>query len=137
MKDSRRIAIVDDDESVQRALQDLLESEGLSTNCFSSAEQFLESEGRYAVDCIIADVCMPGMSGLELHAKLKNESFDVSIIFISAHSDAEKRALALREGALEFLSKPFDNVVLLNTVHTALERSASAKHSDVDHSKEM
>jgi len=123
---SRRIAIVDDDQSVQSALQDLIESEGLSTLCFGSAEEFLDSETRYKAACLIADVRMPGMSGLELQAKLKAERCRIPIIFISAHGDAKMRIQAMRDGAVEFLTKPFDNAVLLETVHAAVEDYAKA-----------
>jgi len=116
------VAIVDDDESVQRALQDLIESDGLSTLCFGSAEQFLDSEARNEAACLIADIRMPGMSGLELQAKLKAEQCRIPVIFITAHGDAEMRILAMREGAVEFLSKPFDDAVLLGIVHAALDR---------------
>ena len=116
------VAIVDDDESVQRALQDLIESDGLSTLCFDSAEQFLESEAQNEAACLIADIRMPGMSGLELQAKLKAKRCRIPIIFITAHGDAEMRILAMREGAVEFLSKPFDDAVLLGIVHAALDR---------------
>jgi FixJ family two-component response regulator len=119
---SRLVAIVDDDESVQRALQDLIESDGLSALCFSSAEQFLGSEARGKAACLIADIRMPGMSGLELQAKLKAERCRIPVIFITAHGDAGIRIHAMRQGALEFLSKPFDDAVLLEIVHTAFER---------------
>jgi len=121
-QNSRLIAIVDDDESLQSALQDLIESDGLSTLCFGSAEQFLNSEARHKAACLIADIRMPGMSGLELQAKLKAERCPLPIIFITAHGDAEMRIHAMRQGAVEFLSKPFDDAVLLEIVHTALER---------------
>jgi len=123
---SRVIAIVDDDQSVQCALQDLIESEGLSTLCFGSAEQFLDSEARYKAACLIADVRMPGMSGLELQAKLKGERCRIPIIFITAHGDPKMRIQAMRDGAVEFLTKPFDNAVLLETVHAAVEDHANA-----------
>jgi FixJ family two-component response regulator len=123
---SRLIAIVDDDKSVQTALQDLIESEGLPTLCFGSAEQFLDSEARYKAACLIADVRMPGMSGLELQAKLKGERCRIPIIFITAHGDAKMRIQAMRDGAVEFLTKPFDNAVLLETVHAAVEDRAKA-----------
>jgi FixJ family two-component response regulator len=116
------VAIVDDDESVQRALQDLIESDGLSALCFGSAEQFLDSEARNKAACLIADIRMPGLSGLELQAKLKAERCRIPVIFITAHGDAEMRIHAMRQGAVEFLSKPFDDAVLLEIVHTALER---------------
>ena len=121
-QNSRLVAIVDDDESVQLALRDLIESEGLPAICFGSAKQFLDSEARNKSACLIADVRMPGMSGLELQGKLKAERCRIPIIFITAHGDAEMRIHAMRQGAVEFLSKPFDDAVLLEIVHTALER---------------
>jgi FixJ family two-component response regulator len=119
---SRLVAIVDDDDSVQRSLQDLIESDGLSTLCFGSAEQFLDSEARNKAGCLIADIRMPGMSGLELQAKLKAEQCRIPVILITAHGDAEMRILAMRAGAVEFLSKPFDDSLLLTIVHAALDR---------------
>jgi FixJ family two-component response regulator len=120
---SRLIAIVDDDESLQRALQDLIESVGLSTLCFGSAENFLESEARHKAACLIVDIRMPGMSGLELQANLKAEGCRIPIILITAHGDSEMRTLAMDDGAVEFLTKPFNDAVLLEVVHAALERS--------------
>ena len=122
---SRLVAIVDDDQSVQRSLQDLIESDGLSALCFSSAEQFLDSQARSKVACLIADIRMPGMSGLELQAKLKAERCRVPVIFITTHGDAEMRTLAMGDGAVEFLTKPFNDAVLLEVVHAALERSGN------------
>jgi FixJ family two-component response regulator len=118
---SRLIAIVDDDQSVQSALQDLIESEGLSTLCFGSAEEFLDSGAQNEAGCLIADIRMPGMSGIELQAKLKADRCRIPIIFITAHGDAKMRIQAMRDGAVEFLTKPFDNAVLLETVHAAVE----------------
>ena len=118
---SKLIAIVDDDKSVQSALQDLVESEGLSTLCFGSAEQFLDSGAQRNAACLIADIRMPGMSGLELQAKLKADRCRIPIIFITAHGDAKMQTQALREGALRFLAKPFDNTVLLEALHAAIE----------------
>ena len=118
---SRFIAIVDDDRSVQTALQDLIESEGLSTLCFSSAEQFLHSGAQQKAMCLIVDIRMPGISGLELQTKLKAERCRIPIIFITAHGDLKMRTQAMRGGALKFLAKPFDNSVLLEAVHAALE----------------
>lgn len=123
---SRLIAIVDDDQSVQCALQDLIESEGLSTLCFGSAEQFLHSGAQHTAGCLIADIRMPGMSGIELQAKLKADRCRIPIIFITAHGDAKMRIQAMRDGAVEFLTKPFDSAVLLETVHAAVEDHAKA-----------
>jgi len=118
---SRLIAIVDDDKSVQSALQDLIESEGLSTLCFASAEEFLDSGVQDEAGCLIADIRMPGISGIELQSRLKADRCRIPIIFITAHGDPKMRAQAIRDGAVEFLTKPFDNTVLLETVHAAIE----------------
>jgi FixJ family two-component response regulator len=115
------IAIVDDDESVQSALQDLMEADGLSARCFGSAEEFLESGLHRRAACLIVDIRMPGMSGLELQARLKADRFNSPIIFITAHGDARVRMQAMGEGAAEFLVKPFDDQVLLNRVRAALD----------------
>ena len=123
---SRLIAIVDDDQSVQSALQDLIESEGLSTLCFGSAEEFLDSGAQNEAGCLIADIRMPGMSGIELQANLKADRCRIPIIFITAHGDAKMRIQAMRDGAVEFLTKPFDNAVLLETVHAAVDDYAKA-----------
>jgi FixJ family two-component response regulator len=126
-QNARAIAIVDDDESVQSALEDLIESEGLSVLCFGSAEQFLNDGAQHRAACVIADIRMPGMSGLELQAKLKAEQCRIPIIFITAHGDAEMRMLAMREGAAEFLTKPFDDTVLLELVHAAVDDSHASR----------
>jgi FixJ family two-component response regulator len=120
-QNSKLIAIVDDDKSVQNALQDLVEAEGLSARCFGSAEEFLESGERHKAACLVADIRMPGMSGLELQAKLNAEHCRIPIIFITAHGDAKMRIQAMCDGAVEFLTKPFDNQVLLDTVRAALD----------------
>lgn len=116
------IVIVDDDESVQNALQDLIEADGLSARSFGSAEEFLESGLECKAACLITDIRMPGMSGLELQAKLKADGCKTPIIFITAHGDARVRIQAMREGAVEFLMKPFDDQVLLRRVRAALDR---------------
>jgi FixJ family two-component response regulator len=120
-QNTKFIAIVDDDQSVQSALQDLMEADGLSARCFGSAEQFLESGLHRKAACLIVDIRMPGMSGLELQARLKADRSNTPIIFITAHGDARVRMQAMREGAAEFLIKPFDHQVLLNRVRAALD----------------
>ena len=118
---SKMIAVIDDDESMQDSLQDLIESSGLLARCFGSAEEFLESDLHRRAACVIADIRMPKMSGLELQARLKDEEFDIPIIFITAYGDARMRIQAMREGAVEFLAKPFDHQLLLKTVRAALD----------------
>jgi FixJ family two-component response regulator len=117
----RLVAIVDDDQSVQNALKDLMESAGLSARCFRSAEDFLESDERNQTACLVADIRMPGMSGLELQAKLKAEGSRIPIIFITAHGDAKIRMQAMKAGAVDFLAKPFDGEVLLEQVRPVLK----------------
>jgi FixJ family two-component response regulator len=118
---SQLVAIVDDDRSIQSALKDLMESVGLSALCFGSAEEFLESDQRKETACLIADIRMPGMSGLELQAKLKAEGSRIPIIFITAQGDAKMKMRAMKAGAIEFLSKPFDDEDLLEKVRAALK----------------
>jgi FixJ family two-component response regulator len=119
---SKLIAIIDDDESVQDSLRDLIESTGLMARCFGSAEAFLESDLHRRAACVIADIRMPKMSGLELQARLKEEECDIPIIFFStAYGNARMRIQAMREGAVEFLAKPFDHQLLLKTVRAALD----------------
>ena len=118
---SQVVAIVDDDRSVQSALRDLMESAGLTARCFGSAEEFLESDQENQIACLVADIRMPGMSGLELQAKLTAEGSRIPMIFITAHDDAKVKMQAMKAGAVEFLSKPFDDEVLLKTVRAALK----------------
>ena len=115
------VAIVDDDDSMRSALQGLLKSAELSAQSFASAEEFLNSGQQQQVACLIADIRMPGMSGLELQAKLNAERCRIPIIFITAHGDEKMRLLALRAGAVEFMAKPFNDEVLLESVRAALE----------------
>src|ERR1700732_866583 len=115
------IAIVDDDDLMRSALQGLLKSVGLPAQAFASAEEFLKSGQHRKTACLIADIRMPGMSGLELQAHLNAEHCRIPTIFITAHGDAKMRLQALRAGAVEFLSKPFDDEVLLESVRAALE----------------
>ena len=98
-----------------------MESAGLSAQCFGAAEEFLESDQRNQTASLVADIRMPGMSGLELQAKLKVEGSRIPIIFITAHGDAKMKMQAMKAGAVEFLSKPLDNEVLLETVLAALK----------------
>jgi FixJ family two-component response regulator len=115
------VAIVDDDDLLRDAIRRLLKASGLGAVSFESAEGLLNFGQLREIACLIADIRMPGMSGLELQAKLKAEGCPIPIIFITAHGDAKMRIQAMRDGAIEFLTKPFDNAVLLEVVHAALE----------------
>jgi len=118
---TKLIAIVDDDDSMRSALQGLLQSAEFSSQSFASAEEFLQSGQQHQIACLIADIRMPGMSGLELQAQLNAERCRVPIIFITAHGDEKMRMQALRAGAVEFMAKPFDDGALLESVRAALE----------------
>ena len=116
------VAIVDDDDLMRGALQGMLKSVGLRSQAFASAEEFLTSGQQSQTACLIADVRMPGMSGLELQAELNDEQRRIPTIFITAHGDEKMRMRALSAGAVEFLAKPFDDEALLARVRAALER---------------
>src|SRR3984893_3997428 len=118
---TKLVAIVDDDDLMRSALGGLLKAVGLPAREFSSAEEFLSSGQQHHIGCLIADIRMPGISGLELQAKLNADRCRIPIIFITAHGDAKMRMQALRAGAVEFLAKPFDDEVLLDSVRAALE----------------
>jgi FixJ family two-component response regulator len=118
---SKLVAIVDDDDSMRGALHGLLRAVGLPAIAFASAEEFLNSGQQHQTACLIADIRMPGMSGLDLQARLNSERCRIPTIFITAHGDAKMRLQALREGAVEFLSKPFDDEALIESVRAALE----------------
>jgi len=115
------VAIIDDDELVRTALEEFLQSVELPTRSFASAEEFLKSGQLRDTGCLIADIRMPGMSGLELQAKLNADHCRIPTIFITAHGDEKMRMQALRAGAVDFLTKPFDDQVLLESVRAALE----------------
>ena len=117
----RVVVIVDDDELIRGSLGGLMKEPGLPALTFASAEEFLTSGEEQRTACLIVDIRMPGMSGLELQAKLNEDHQRVPIIFITAQGDEQLRLQALRAGAVEFLSKPFDDQVLLETVRAALE----------------
>jgi FixJ family two-component response regulator len=116
------VAVVDDDESFRGALQRLLKSAGFPVRAFASAEDFLKSGRQHETGCLIADIRMPGMSGIDLQAKLNADHFPIPTIFISAHGDEKMRLQAMRGGAVKFLAKPFDDAILLESVRTALNR---------------
>jgi FixJ family two-component response regulator len=114
------VAIVDDDESVRNAVHGVLRSVGLRTQTFTSAEEFLQAEPRSEPDCLITDVQMPGMTGLQLQARLVEANRRIPIIFITAYGTPRTRAQAIQAGAVDFLDKPFNDEKLLETVRAAL-----------------
>jgi len=114
------ISIVDDDESMREAIQSLLRSVGFRAKTFASGEQFLQSDQIENTACLILDVRMPGMSGLDLQRRLMATQCRIPIVFVTAHGEEEARSRALQEGAVDFLLKPFSEEALLNAIQAAL-----------------
>ena len=118
---SKLIAVIDDDEAMQDSLRDLMEAAGLVARCFGSAEEFLESDLHTRAACLIVDIRMPKMSGLQLQASLKEEECNIPIIFITAYPEAKVRTLALQAGALGFLRKPFNEKDMITCLGKAFK----------------
>lgn len=117
----KMVAVIEDDEPYRVAVQRLLNSAGLSVKSFGSAEAFLDSGRQHETGCLITDIRMPGMSGLELQSKLNADHCVIPTIFITAHGDEKIRLQAMRGGAVKFLVKPFDCETLLEAVRAALK----------------
>ncbi len=125
MKPDRSVSVVDDEESIREAIDALLRSVGFQVAAFASAEEFLGSEALGRTACLILDLRIPGMDGLQLQQRLRLDGHEVSIISLTANESADDRAQAMRAGAMAFLSKPpFDSDVLLATIEAARRRMA-------------
>jgi len=116
------VSIVDDDASVRRSTRRLLRSSGFRAEAFASAEEFLESKSAAKTACLILDLRMPGMNGLELQRRLTQNGDPVPIIFLSAHASEDDERFALRAGAVQFLRKPTSKEALLSAIRNALRR---------------
>jgi FixJ family two-component response regulator len=126
------VFVIDDDASVRRALQNLLRSVGLEAKAFSDADEFLVSDGNEAPGCIVLDVRLPGLSGIELQRHLIERSNHRPIVFISGHADVRMSVQAMKAGAVEFLTKPFRDQELLDAVQQAIawDRRARAQRAE-------
>ena len=120
-RNAKVVAVIEDDESYRLAVLRLLKSAGFSVRSFASAEDFLSSGQQQETGCVIADIRMPGMSGLDLQAKLTSDHCPIPTIFMTAHGDEKMRLQAMRAGAVKFLTKPFDGDDLIEAVRVALE----------------
>jgi len=120
MAASLLIMIVDDDEAIRDALTSLLRSVGWRAGGFASAEAFCQSGQVHTTACLLLDVQLPGVSGLELQRQLRSSQARMPIIFMTAHGNEAMRAQALQAGALAFFAKPFDDTALLKAIHAAL-----------------
>lgn len=124
------IRVVDDDEAVLKALGQMLECEGYRTACYRDAKSFLSSDSPSVPGCLILDVRMPGMSGLELHQELNRRHYEVPILFLSGHGDLEMAVAALKDGAVDFVQKPIDSQKLLASVARAV-RIWQERHNQI------
>jgi FixJ family two-component response regulator len=114
------ISVVDDDDSVRESLQGLIRSVGFAVQVFASAEEFLQSDHLSQTHCLILDVRMPGMNGLELQRELADTHCEIPVIFITAHGNENARTQALKNGAVDYLCKPFSEDALLNAIRATL-----------------
>lgn len=124
------VYVVDDDLSVRRAIKRLLRSVGVQVELFASAQHFLTSERPNAPSCLVLDVRLPGISGLDLQRQLPNANIHIPIVFITAHADMPMTVRAMKAGAVEFLTKPFRDQDLLDAIHFALERDRTRRERE-------
>jgi len=120
--DAMTVFIIDDDASVRESIKDLVESVGLSAASFASAHAFLASERRDGPSCLVLDVRLPGISGLDLQLELRKAGIKIPVIFITGHADVPMTVKAMKSGAVEFLTKPFRDQDLLDVIQRALTR---------------
>ena len=128
MSEERAVVfVVDDDPSMRRSLETLLRSVGLDVHVFPSAQEFMRAERPDAPGCLVLDVRLPGMSGLAFQEELVRSGVAIPVIFISGHGDVPMTVRAMKAGAAEFLTKPFDDQVLLDAIHAAIERDRARR----------
>lgn len=125
------VFVVDDDENMRAAIQGLLKSVALRSECFETAELFLQHKPLDGPSCLILDVRLPGISGLEFQQQLRTAGFQIPIIFITAHGDIPMTVKAMKSGAVEFLTKPFEDQDLLDAVHQALARDSARRQEQL------
>jgi len=124
------VFVVDDDADVRASIQGLLKSAGLSSQAFETAEDFLRAKRFDGPSCLILDVSLPGMNGLDFQEQLRKSGLRIPIVFLTAHGDIPMTVRAMKSGAAEFLTKPFDDVALLNAVQQALARDRIIRQQD-------
>jgi FixJ family two-component response regulator len=129
-EDKAIVFVVDDDPSMRRSLESLLSSVGHEVRLFSSAPEFMQAARKDAPACLVLDVRLPGMSGLAFQQELTKAGIALPIIFITGHGDVPMSVRAMKAGAAEFLTKPFDDQVLLDAIHAALERDRARRRDD-------
>lgn len=127
MSEAAVVFVVDDDLSMRRSLETLLRSIGLDVRLFSSAQEFMQANRPDAPGCLVLDVRLPGMSGLAFQEELTKTGVAIPVIFVSGHGDVPMTVRAMKAGAAEFLTKPFDDQVLLDAIHAAIERDRARR----------
>jgi len=133
MNDAEAIVfVIDDDESIREALKSLIRSVGLKVETFAAAQEFLQSRRPDVPACLILDVRMPGLSGLDLQRELTEANINIPIIFITGHGDIPMSVRAMKAGAVEFLTKPFQDQDLLDAIQQALERDRHSRSQQAD-----
>jgi FixJ family two-component response regulator len=121
------VFVVDDDANVRASIQGLLKFAGLRSECFETAEQFLQRKPAKGPSCLILDVSLPGMSGLDFQQQLRNAGLQIPIIFVTGYGDIPMTVKAMKSGAVEFLTKPFEDQALLDAVQQALARDSATR----------
>src|SRR3989442_2070427 len=120
--DAPRVCVIDDDASVRAYIQGLLKSAGLRSESFGTAEEFLRNKPPDGPSCLVLDVSLPGVNGLDFQSQLAEAGIQIPIIFITGHGDIPMTVKAMKSGAVEFLTKPFQDQELLDAIHQALDR---------------
>jgi FixJ family two-component response regulator len=136
------VFVVDDDEAVRRSLSMLVETVGLKVRTFSNGQEFLDSCGPNQAGCVVLDVRMPGMSGLEVQSKLKAGGVSIPVIIVTGHGDVPMAVEALKAGAMDFVEKPFRDQTLLDNIQEAIEldarnRSSHAQQTEIEARKAL
>jgi len=126
------VFVIDDDVSVRESIQDLLESSGLHSESFATAEEFLRSELPDGPRCLVLDVKLPGVSGLDFQRRLIEAGFQIPIIFVTGHGDIPMTVKAMKSGAVEFLTKPFRDRDLLGAIRQALDRDQATRRERIE-----
>ena len=126
------VFIVDDDDAMRDALQVLMRSAGMKPQAYSGAEEFLENYAPEQAGCLLLDVRMPGMDGIELQEKLATKRIDIPIVFISGHGDIPIAVRAMQRGAVDFIAKPFREQIVLDTIRRAMQRDAQRRRQRAD-----
>ncbi len=132
LADVPTVFVIDDDASIRASIQGLLKSVGLRSECFETAEQFLQRKPSAGPSCLILDVSLPGISGLDFQQRLRNTGLEIPIIFVTGHGDIPTTVRAMKSGAVEFLTKPLGDQDLLDAVQEALARDSVRRQEQAE-----